>query len=133
MMTETRRWSEDSEKRAIAEAMAQLDDVRKFYKNNDLLEMHVLVHSQPKPYDATTIRERLRQEQSNEEVAKDMRAIDLCLVVGRYLHSLPHDYYRQHPDDAADHEEIQRWTRNEETCILAKLMWKHFEPTEKTP
>lgn len=121
------RWGAAVEKNAIMGALQHLKDIRQTHADNHTRQSHLLIRSHPAIYNASTVRQKLLLEGSNEKVAEDVRAIDLSLVLGRYLQTYVVPDYRKYPDPQSPQPELRQIFEDEQSCLLAELMWKDYE------
>ncbi|KAK8063103.1 hypothetical protein PG997_015200 [Apiospora hydei] len=124
-------WSEADEKKAIEDALNNIPDIRQTYAEDEWPQTWLLARTHPAMYDANTVREMLQRDGSNEPVVGDMRAIDLSIVLARFLWSFVGIRLRQYPDTRSPDPEQRRMAENEEGCLLAQLIWKDYETDEQ--
>ncbi|KAK7916801.1 hypothetical protein PG985_010409 [Apiospora marii] len=116
-------WSDVAESRAIAEALQHLPDIR----DKDIPRQdHLLLRSHPAKYSAGVVREQASENESNEPVDEDMRAIDLSIVLGRYLLAYVHPNFRQYPDPDSPDPELRQVADHEKNCLLVQLMFTNY-------
>ncbi|KAK8063106.1 hypothetical protein PG997_015203 [Apiospora hydei] len=120
-------WSEDV-KKTIATCLGKLDDLRQMYPNRPGMIVQHLVWAQPTMYDANIVQAMLKGI-SDDKATEDMRTIDMCLVIFRYLHAYLNQAQLRYPHESED-PELQKLAKDKEDCILLHLVFKDLRPDD---